>query len=214
MRSTIFDIFALFAAVPLGNAPMGDDPDTLRQATAARVAVWEVVMDDLTPEELKAAAAAWLRIPERGRWWPTPADLRALVPRLQQQTAYIEEANADDGSRYWPAVLRAVASMGRDAARRRWAESPSLLRCLGLPEGHPDLPAIIEGIRAADWTTIANSSHDAERARLGRTFCAAYGRCKRGEVRQLIEGPVINLLEVMAARGIQVPAMQARGGGR
>ena len=61
---------------------------------------------------------------------------------------------------------------------------------------------------------LFRSSHDAERARLGRTFCAAYGRCKRGEVRQLTMGPVVNLLEVMASRGIQVPAMQTRGGGR
>lgn len=49
---------------------------------------WERLLDDTTDESLLAAVDGHLRDPEKGRWWPTVADLRARME--------LEPAGGDD----------------------------------------------------------------------------------------------------------------------
>lgn len=55
---------------------------------------WGDLLADVSDAELSAAVAGWLRDPERGKWWPTPADILGQLPR---------RASADETA--WDAIL-------------------------------------------------------------------------------------------------------------
>ena len=56
-------------------------PDTLADAPSvnAAAAIYVAALPGMTPADLDAALLVHLRDPERGRWWPSPADLLAAA---------------------------------------------------------------------------------------------------------------------------------------
>ena len=173
----IAEVIMLFRAAGLNNGPVTEE------AVEACCEAWLLTLDDISDHDLTEAARAWMRIPQRGRWWPTPADLLECSPAVQAATRQIEAAKADDGSRWWPRVLRAVGSIGRST--QDW--EPKLLRALGNPQ---EGPAIVAGVKAVGWRAIADSDHDAQRAGMGRTFQAAYQRALQGAEMLALPGNV------------------------
>ena len=65
---------------------------------------WADFLDDVPDDALRDALRAHVRDPERGRWWPTPADLLARVPRAETPTATPEQL--------WDRILERVRCQG------------------------------------------------------------------------------------------------------
>lgn len=75
-----------FAALGAAGFPR---PETYKtdQGMAEAVAVWMLVLQDITPEELDVAVFAWAQRSEP--WWPKPGQLLDLVPHVQaSKTAF------------------------------------------------------------------------------------------------------------------------------
>lgn len=176
----IAEIIMLFRAAGLQNGPETD------KAVQACCEAWLLTLDDLPDGDLAAAARAWMRVPQRGRWWPTPADLLEVSPAVKSATRQVEAAKVDDGSRWWPLILRAVGSIG--GRSQDWQDRliPALENQLSEPSWPTDREAvaILYAVRSTGWRAIADSNHDAQRAGLGRTFQAAYRRALVDEVAQ------------------------------
>ena len=192
MKKALIEIFAVFSRSGLRNGPADNPADVID--------TWEVILSDLTPEELQAASLAWLRDPIQGRWWPTPADLRALVPRLAAGGLALEEADAETGRDYWPEVVRQAGSIGR--SHPRWAEQ------LAARIGVADVDRLSQAIEASGgWQALCNADHDAQRARMGRRFAAAWDRQGRAaQVHRQIEGRGGNILNLAAEAAKRIGA--------
>lgn len=74
----IAELFALFEASGLRPPTAFGDERTYEAA----LVVWAEAVGDRPIPELRAALVSHLRDPERGRFWPTPADLAARIPAL------------------------------------------------------------------------------------------------------------------------------------
>ena len=189
LKQAIIDIFALFATANLGNPPS--------ETMTKTVALWEVVMGDCTPEELHAAALAWMRTPQSGCFWPQPAGLRALIPRLAVATLALEAADPDTGRDRWPGIVRHAGSIGR--SHPQWAEE--LAHRIGVRDVERLRSAIED---AGGWQKLCNADSDYARDRMGKRFAHAWDRQARGtEIKNRIEsqeGNVLFLADVAARR--------------
>lgn len=86
--------FAFLTSLRLANAP--SSPEDIEAAAEA----WRMVLDDLTDDDLRTSVRLHLRNPERGRWWPTPADLLGHVKPPERQ--------ADPPEVLWDRVMERV----------------------------------------------------------------------------------------------------------
>jgi hypothetical protein len=82
----VAEVVRLCQAARLGNAP------ATPMDTSAVMELWLGILGDMADAELRAASVAHLRDPERGRFWPTVADLRARVRSVISDTADPAEA--------------------------------------------------------------------------------------------------------------------------
>ena len=189
-NSEIIDAFAFFVRLRLQNGPSADE-------MAATVAAWEIALDDVFGPEFQKASQDWAK---SSRWWPTPADLRALVPRLAAGGLALEEADAETGRDYWPEVVRQAGSIGR--SHPRWAEQ------LAARIGITDIERLSQAIEASGgWQALCNADHDAQRARMGKRFAAAWDRQGRAaQVHRQIEGRGGNILNLAAEAAKRIGA--------
>lgn len=101
-------------------------PDTMAptvEALDATAELWADLLSDMTPAQLAAAVKTHLRHPERGRFWPTPADLRnaagataAALPNPDEAAWQIivnAPRTAELYHRLDPAQRHALALVGR-----------------------------------------------------------------------------------------------------
>lgn len=65
--------FAYLTSLRLANGP------TTAADMEATGEAWLFALDDMTDDQLRAAVKGHIRNPERGKWWPTPADLLAAL---------------------------------------------------------------------------------------------------------------------------------------
>lgn len=89
----------------------------------ALAADWAALLEDTADEVLDDAVAAHLRDPERGRWWPTVADLRARM----------DLDPVDDGDEHeqaWDWIVE-CAKKGRSTVEYMGAEHQQALREIG-----------------------------------------------------------------------------------
>lgn len=89
----VIDAFSLLARqVGAASVPpardMGDGRPTIEQVTAD----WCDLLPDVDDAQLARAVRAHLRTPERGRWWPTVADIMAHVEVLPAPSDPHEDA--------------------------------------------------------------------------------------------------------------------------
>ncbi|MFH1464719.1 MAG: hypothetical protein ABIO70_10065 [Pseudomonadota bacterium] len=101
-RAHILQLFALLEAGGCRPQPTLGSDDFLDVA----VATWSALLADLEPEELMAAAVAFLRTPD-SNWWPTPGRLLSLTPGRAAD-------EIDDAPEAWALVMRALHDQGRD----------------------------------------------------------------------------------------------------
>ncbi len=76
-----------------------DDAEGAMQTAA----VWLRVFGDLPGVDLGAAVTAWLRS-EKGKWWPKPSELLALVPRQPAPPRLVLEDHGDWPGRAWSEI--------------------------------------------------------------------------------------------------------------
>ena len=189
-KEAVVNAFMYFGLCNLQNRPSNE---MLEKSVSA----WCLALADLTPEEIQAAATAWTRVPDRGRWWPAPADLIALVPRLAVATLALEAADPDTGRDRWPSIVRHAGSIGR--SHPQWAEE--LAHRIGVRDVERLRSAIDD---AGGWQKLCNTDTDYARDRMGKRFAHAWDRQARGtEIKNRIEsqeGNVFFLADVAARR--------------
>lgn len=114
---TDLDIMAMFATCEAAGLrpPASYAKD---QGLAAGIAIYVSDLAHLNPGDLAPAIAKHRRDPERGRWWPTPADILAHVPRAPSLSDH------DEG--IWDAVIARVAG-----GRYTFADIPGMEPCHG-----------------------------------------------------------------------------------
>lgn len=96
-KPKIAAVLARLQDLSLANAPAPESlPSTLEG--------WSWILADLSDEELLRAVQVHLSDPERGRWWPTPADL--LRGRPAPRSERDQDADA------WDAILAHLARHG------------------------------------------------------------------------------------------------------
>ena len=96
-KPKITDTLAGLQELGLGNAP---PPEAMGRV----LVLWGSLLSELGDEEFTAAVRAHLLDPERGRWWPTPADL------LRGRPAPRSERDQDAAA--WDAILAHLARHG------------------------------------------------------------------------------------------------------
>ena len=72
-RESIARALAICVSARLGNGP------TTEEDVHATLETWALVLDRISDAHLDTAVRAHLAHPERGRWWPSPADLLAAA---------------------------------------------------------------------------------------------------------------------------------------
>lgn len=191
----ILEFFAAMEPLNLGNAPRltSEDPrlsaDERRRASEAlKIAlarIWANILHDVSKEDLEAAQVAYLGS-KAGKWWPTPAEIKQLCPSVAQ--AQLAEVSRD----WWPPLLKAIGSGGGSQS------IPELHRRLshyaGGAPSEPEFARILKALDSAGGLQgVAQSSHDADRARKGEAF---------GRAMERMSGPaaVISLEEQRRAR--------------
>lgn len=152
------------------------------------VDLWLLAFRDVSDEELQRATLAWIIIPEKGRWWPTPADLRAQIPRLQSAALSLETADPVKGRDRWPEIVRQAGSIGR--ACPDWPEV--LAARIGVKDSERLRRAIDD---AGGWRNLCLADHDATRASMGRRFAASWDRQARATAAGLLSGAPQRALE-------------------
>lgn len=183
--SDILRFFAGMVPLGLGRTPpaLADHaPDAGKMALAG---IWANILGDMSGEELMQAQAAYLRSPA-GKWWPTPAEIREHAPSVAR--AQLAEVSRD----WWPPLLKAIGSGGGSQS------IPELHRRLshyaGGAPSEPEFSRILKALDSAGGLQgVAQSSHDADRARKGEAF---------GRAMERMSGPaaVISLEEQRRAR--------------
>ena len=160
----ILEFFALMEPLRLGNAPVFAG-DAQKIAIAK---IWATILHDVPKEDLDAAQVAYLGS-KAGKWWPTPADIKQLCPSVAQ--AQLAEVSRD----WWPPLLKAIGSGGGSQS------IPELHRRLSYYAGgapsEPEFSRILKALESAGGLHgVAQSSHDADRARKGEAFGRAMER--------------------------------------
>jgi hypothetical protein len=102
---TAAHIHQLFALLEAGGCrpPRSLDSDEFLDAA---VALWSVVLADLEPEDVVAAAIGYLREPDSS-WWPTPGRILTLAPGRAA-------AEIDDAPEAWALVMKEIRERGRE----------------------------------------------------------------------------------------------------
>ena len=189
----ILEFFAAMEPLNLGNAPRLDS-DALKIALAR---IWASILHDVSVEDLGAAQVAYLGS-KAGRWWPTPADIRQLCPSVARAQL------AESGRDWWPPLLRAIGSGGGSQSTAELHRR--LSHYAGATPAEPEFSRILEALDVAGGLQgVAQSSHDADRARKGEAF---------GRAMERMSGPaaVISLDEQRRARIGQKGSGMARIG--
>ena len=189
----ILEFFAAMEPLNLGNAPRLDS-DALKIALAR---IWASILHDVSVEDLGAAQVAYLGS-KAGRWWPTPADIRQLCPSVARAQL------AESGRDWWPPLLRAIGSGGGSQSTAELHRR--LSHYAGATPSEPEFSRILEALDVAGGLQgVAQSSHDADRARKGEAF---------GRAMERMSGPaaVISLDEQRRARIGQKGSGMARIG--
>lgn len=161
-----------------GEGRSQEERDQSEVAKAKRVATaWHPLLDDLTQEELFSAARAHSR---GSTWFPTPAEIRAQVPRLQTAALALEVADPVKGRDRWADVLRHAGSIGR---REDWLEE------LGRRSGIENTERLGAAIRdCGGWRAILQAENDYARQAMGKRFSASWDRWARGASVGLVQG--------------------------
>lgn len=175
---TTADVLAAFAFLETAGLRR---PDAWvdRNATERAAVIWSEALATLDRPTLKAACVAWLGTPERGRWWPTPADLAALAPRVPRIADTAEDA--------WTRLSALSWYEARDGAVER----------LGLTATEHAALASIGGM----WA-VTRAESDVERNTLRRRFLDHVGRSEERKVvalpppteRRALPSPVLGFL--------------------
>ncbi|HND34105.1 MAG TPA: hypothetical protein PLA94_29090 [Myxococcota bacterium] len=189
----ILEFFAAMEPLNLGNAPRLDS-DALKIALAR---IWASILHDVSVEDLGAAQVAYLGS-KAGRWWPTPADIRQLCPSVARAQL------AESGRDWWPPLLRAIGSGGGSQSTAELHRR--LSHYAGATPSEPEFSRILKALDVAGGLQgVAQSSHDADRARKGEAF---------GRAMERMSGPaaVISLDEQRRARIGQKGSGMARIG--
>ena len=95
----------LFSLLEAGGCRRPRTLDSNEFLEAAAI-LWSVVLADLEPYEMVAAAMAFLRGPDSS-WWPTPGRILTLVPGRAAD-------EIDDAPEAWAFVMKALQDRGRD----------------------------------------------------------------------------------------------------
>ena len=97
---TDLDVMAMFATCEAAGLrpPASYAKD---QGLAAGIAIYVSDLAEMNPADLAPAIAKHRRDPERGRWWPTPADILAGAPRVDQL--------ADPDEAKWAQIVARIA---------------------------------------------------------------------------------------------------------
>ena len=165
-RQAIISLFTFFTRIRAANPPSGEDIPDL-------VSDWELLCTGISDDELSVAGTAYART---GKFWPTPAEVIVLCPSTKKAALSLAADNSLTGRDLWSSVLRQAGSIGRNC--REWPQA--LSERLRLPEDR-----LRDAVDAAGgWLAICNSSHDAERAGMGRRFAAAWSR--QAEAKQVV----------------------------
>ena len=125
---------------------------------AQAVKVWQMVLADMTSEQLQTALIAYLRSPD-AKWWPTPGALIAVAPEARA-------AAVDDSDEAWAAALSMAGRYGRLQQPEQYHTDR---------DKHQRIAAGIAAVGGWQRLCLANvDSHTAHRA----SFRAAYKSCK------------------------------------
>lgn len=125
---TDLDIMAMFATCEAAGLrpPASYAKD---QGLAAGIAIYVADLAHLNPGDLAPAIAKHRRDPERGRWWPTPADILAGAPRVDQladpdEAKWVQiVARICAGEKTFAHMLDAAQGAGFAAAGGWWSVS-------------------------------------------------------------------------------------------
>ena len=99
------------------------NPAVARRGGVIAAETWATLLHDTPDEVFLAAVSAHLRDPERGRWWPTVADLRA---RMDLEPA----DDGDEHAQAWEWIVL-CARKGLDRVEYLGAEHARALREIG-----------------------------------------------------------------------------------
>lgn len=158
------EFFAAMLPLNLGNAP--DLCMNERKVALARI--WANILHDVPKEELDAAQVAYLGS-KAGRWWPTPSDIRQLCPSVAR--AQLAQVDRD----WWPPLLRAIGSGG--GAQSNLELHRRLCHFAGATPSEAEFGRILKALDSAGGLqAVAQSTHDADRARKGEAFSGAMQR--------------------------------------
>lgn len=186
-QSEIVDAFGYFARVRLQNGPTPEE-------MAATVEAWEVTFDDVSGQEFQEAALKWGR---SSKWWPTPAEIRGLIPRLKLVNLSLEAADPETGRDRWPEIVRTAGSLGRNC--RDWPET--LARRIGVQDVRRLERAIQD---CGGWSQLCNADHDATRARMGKRFASSWDRQARATAAGLLpEGKLLDITGELDRRRLE-----------
>jgi hypothetical protein len=185
--ATVNDVIRMFAMLLTWGAKNGPDLSGEGRTEAERneseaqkvmrvATAWHALLDDLTAEELTLAAKAHAR---GSTWWPSPAEIRAQVPRLMRGAMALEVADAETGWDRWPEVVRQAGSIG---PREDWLEE------LGKRTGIQDLRRLETAIRdCGGWKAIRMLDHPAAKVNAGKRFAASWDRWAQATSKGLLQ---------------------------
>jgi len=117
---------ALFAAnVPPPKAFQDANEARQKAAVKSAIATWDVVLHDLHHDEILQVVTLHMA---RSKWWPTPADLRAIVDGIQGSAA----PAIATGDEAWGRALELIGRHGvYQGQPRRLSEQPEEDEALG-----------------------------------------------------------------------------------
>jgi hypothetical protein len=148
-------------------------------------AAWLPLLADCTGEELLAAVASHAQV---SPWFPTPADIRAQVPRLKLGGLQLETADPVKGRDRWPEIVRTAGSLGRSCPD--WPER------LATRIGVKDAARLQRSIEdAGGWRSVCGAMGDWDRQAMGKRFAASWDRQARAAAAGLLPGGPGRVLE-------------------
>lgn len=175
----ISEVVVMLQAAILINGP------ATPEAVDACSEVWLSVFRDISDSELSAAVDTYL---QTGRFWPSPADIRSLVPRLKSGSLALEDSNPETGRDLWPRILNKLGAIG---PRHDWL--PVLAERIGGVD-QDRLGRAISDI--GGWNAIRTANSDWERSKLGNRFRASWDRQARATAAGLLPGGEQKLIDI------------------
>lgn len=186
-RNGVLSVFALFQRYDLANLPA-------KEELADKLNDWLDMLDDVTDQDLLAAAKKHIQDPDGGVFFPKIAQIRKHVPAVRALPA--EEG--PPGQAIWNRLVKCISSAGftrPEGASEGWLEK--LAAHLQVDSGR--LGAAIEA--AGGGRAIAMASHDAERAWMGGRFTRAWDARQTAPSRpQIGASEPIDLMAKLAER--------------